>query len=164
MSRKILSRAHLVSASIGLLTIVAFWLATALSEAFAGTASVAAVKEAILYGMALLVPAMIVAAATGLQLGGRSTAPVVAAKRRRMPVIALNGLLVLVPCAIFLAGKAARLEFDAAFYAVQAVELLAGGINIALMGLNMRDGFRLTRKRRAPSPFSRSASLPSAMP
>jgi hypothetical protein len=151
MTRKSVGRAHIVAAIVAFLTIAAFWTSTALSEAFAGPETIAAVKAGILYGMTVLIPAMIVAGATGYRLGGKSAAPIVAAKRRRMPFIALNGLLVLVPCAIFLAGKAARMEFDAVFYAVQAVELVAGGVNIALMGLNMRDGFRLTRKRRAPA-------------
>ena len=150
MPRKIVSRAHIVAAIVGFVVIVSFWTATVLSEVFAGPAAVAAVKSGILIGMAVLIPALVIAGATGYRLGGKSVGPTVAAKRRRMPFIALNGLLVLVPSAIFLAGKAARLEFDAAFYAVQAVELAAGGVNIALMGFNMRDGFRLTQKRRRP--------------
>lgn len=34
--------------------------------------------------------------------------------------------------------------FDTKFYLVQAAELLAGAINLTLMGLNMRDGLRLS--------------------
>ena len=63
-----------------------------------------------------------------------------------MPVIALNGILILVPSAFFLAARAGAGQFDTAFYAVQAVELLAGAVNIALMSLNMRDGFAMTRQ------------------
>ncbi len=64
-----------------------------------------------------------------------------------MPVIAANGVLVLVPAALFLAAKARAGEFDAGFYAVQAVELAAGAVNIALLGLNMRDGMRMKPHR-----------------
>ena len=35
---------------------------------------------------------------------------------------------------------------DTRFYIVQAVELIAGGANLALMGLNILDGLRLTNR------------------
>lgn len=88
--------------------------------------------------------AMAAVGASGFRLGGRSAAPLAVAKKRRMPIIALNGLLVLVPAAFFLAYRADAGRFDAAFYFVQAVELLAGAANLALIGLNMRDGLRLS--------------------
>ena len=73
---------------------------------------------------------------------------------RRMPIIAANGLLVLIPAALFLSWKAATDEFDSAFYAVQALELVAGAVNFTLLALNMRDGLRMTGrlpKRRFPN-------------
>ncbi len=39
-------------------------------------------------------------------------------------------------------------EFDGAFYEVQALELVAGATNITLLGLNMRDGFKLKGRLR----------------
>ena len=89
-------------------------------------------------------PAMAAAGATGFCMAGRSAEPHVVRKRRRMPFIALNGLLVLVPCAVFLHARAAAAEFGEAFELVQGIELLAGAMNLTLMGLNMRDGFALT--------------------
>ena len=65
-----------------------------------------------------------------------------------MPIIAANGILVLAPAAMFLAAKAAADEFDASFCAVQAIELLAGPVNFALLGFNMRDGLKLTGRFR----------------
>ena len=63
-----------------------------------------------------------------------------------------NGILVLIPAALFLAFKARAADFDAAFYAVQALELTAGATNIVLLGLNMRDGLRIKgRLRRTKS-------------
>jgi len=53
-------------------------------------------------------------------------------------------VLVLMPCAFFLASLATKGQFTDTFYAVQAVELVAGLVNLTLMGLNIRDGFRLT--------------------
>ena len=55
-------------------------------------------------------------------------------------------MLVLIPSALFLAWKASAGAFDAAFYAVQAVELIAGAVNVTLLSLNMRDGLRMTRR------------------
>ena len=69
-----------------------------------------------------------------------------------MPVIAFNGLLILVPSAFFLAYKAGSGDFDTSFYAVQALELVAGAVNLSLIGLNIRDGLRLSgRLRRSNS-------------
>ncbi len=74
------------------------------------------------------------------------------AKIRRTQLIAANGILVLMPAAFFLAAKAKGGEFDAVFYSVQALELFAGAANIALLGLNMRDGLRMKgRFRRRPA-------------
>ena len=60
-----------------------------------------------------------------------------------MPLIAANGLLVLVPCALVLNSWASIGNFDSAFYIVQVIELLAGATNLSLMGLNVRDGLRM---------------------
>lgn len=76
----------------------------------------------------------------------------VEAKKKRMPFIAANGLLVLVPCAILLNRWAAAGSFDVSFYIVQAVELVFGAINLALMGLNVRDGLRMAGRLRAGLP------------
>ncbi|MGO9773237.1 MAG: hypothetical protein ACLPSW_27565, partial [Roseiarcus sp.] len=71
---------------------------------------------------------------------------------KRMPFIAANGVLILIPSALFLASKASAGVFDTSFYAVQALELIAGATNLTLLGLNMRDGLRLKgRLRRAPA-------------
>ena len=56
------------------------------------------------------------------------------------------------PSALFLAFKARAGELDAVFYAVQALELVAGAVNITLLGLNMRDGLRMKGR------FRRSAN------
>jgi hypothetical protein len=53
-------------------------------------------------------------------------AGLVGAKIKRMPLIAANGILILIPSALFLASKARASKFDSAFYAVQALELVAG--------------------------------------
>ena len=138
---------HPIAGVVGMATIAAFWLSTVAVEAFGGAGAVLAVKTAILWGLLLLVPAMALAGATGFRMAGRSPDPRIAAKRRRMRLIALNGLLVLVPCAVFLHARAAVGDFGTTFALAQGVELLAGATNLALMGLNMRDGFALTGRR-----------------
>ncbi|WP_223475825.1 hypothetical protein [Oricola indica] len=141
-------RIHAVAGALALATITLFWTSTVASELFGSAAQIAAVKTGVLYGLAILVPAMAVAGGTGFSLGAKWRGPVVARKRTRMKIIAATGILVLVPSAIFLAMKAGQGEFDTAFMVVQAVELVAGASNIALLGLNMRDGLAMRRPKR----------------
>ncbi len=142
---------HLVAGTLAILTIATFWLSTALSELFASQATVVAVKTAIPWGFLLLIPALAAAGGSGFALAkGRRGGPI-GAKVRRMPYIAANGLLILIPAALYLAAKARAAEFDSLFYAVQALELCMGAVNIALLSLNMRDGLRLSGRRRRGS-------------
>jgi hypothetical protein len=143
---------HPIAGAIALLTIVTFWLSTALSELFGSEATTIAVKTAIPWGFLILVPAMAAAGGTGFALAGKRRAGLVGVKVRRMPFIALNGVLILIPAALFLAIKAQAGEFDPIFYMVQALELAAGATNITLLGLNMRDGLKMKgRLHRRPA-------------
>ena len=99
----------------------------------------------------MLIPALMAAGASGFALSKGRRAGLVGAKVKRMPLIAANGILVLIPSALFLAHKAAAAEFDNTFYAVQALELAAGAANIALLGLNMRDGLKMKGRLRRQS-------------
>lgn len=137
---------HPIAGIIAFLTILVFWTSTVVVELGGDETAIAAVKLRILWGLAVLIPAIALAGASGFKLGGKSPHPVVAAKRWRMPFIALNGIAVLVPCAILLQQRAAAGQFDQIFTVVQAVELIAGAINLTLIGLSIRDGFRLTRR------------------
>lgn len=144
------TKIHAAAGAIALLMVSAFWLSTVVSEMFGGAGAIAAVKAGVLYGMVVLIPAMAIAGASGFSLGRGWKSPAVLGKKRRMKIIAGNGLLILLPCAFFLAGRAQAGQFDGVFLAVQAVELAAGAVNIALLSLNMRDGLRL-RSRSAPN-------------
>lgn len=139
-------RVHAAAGGIGFLMIFLFWTSTAISELFAGHETIAAVKALIMQGMFILIPAMVIVGGSGMAMGRRRKDALTRAKRKRMPVIALNGLLILLPAAWFLAGKAAAGEFDSTFYAVQVVELIAGAANLTMMGLNIRDGLKITGK------------------
>jgi hypothetical protein len=77
----------------------------------------------------LLIPALAVAGGSGFVLAKGHRAGLIGAKAKPMPLIAANGILVLIPAALFLASKARAGEFDAMFYVVQALELAAGAVN-----------------------------------
>lgn len=139
---------HPVSGAVALLTIATFWFSTAVSELFGSEATIVAVKTAIPWGFLLLVPALAAAGGSGVALSRGHRGGLIGTKLRRMPVIAANGILILIPAALFLAHKARQGEIDAIFYTVQAAELLAGAVNITLLGLNMRDGLRMTGRLR----------------
>ena len=134
---------HPLAGALALLTIATFWLSTVLTELFAPQAVVVAVKSAIPWGFLLLIPALMVTGGSGFALAKERRGGLVGTKIKRMPLIAGNGLLVLIPSALFLAFKAKDGAFDGVFYAVQALELVAGATNIVLLGLNMRDGLRM---------------------
>ena len=145
------TKIHAFAGALALLTICIFWGATAITELFGDASAIAAVKNGILAGMLVLVLSMAIAGASGFSLGKGWRSPAVARKKLRMKIIAANGVLVLVPSAVFLAGKAGAGEFDMTFAAVQAIELIAGAVNITLLSLNMRDGLALRRKPARPT-------------
>jgi len=143
---------HPVAGALALVTIATFWLSTALTELFASQTVVTLVKATIPWGFLLLIPALMAAGGSGFALAAKRRGGIIGTKIRRMPLIAANGVLVLIPAALFLASKARAAEFDTGFYAVQALELAAGAANIALLGLNMRDGLKMKgRLRRRPA-------------
>lgn len=144
-------RIHPIAGALALLTILTFWLSTVLSELLGSEVAVTAVKTTIPWGFFLLVPALAAAGGSGAALSKGRRGGLVGRKLRRMPFIAANGIMVLIPAALFLAHKARLGEFDGVFYAVQAIELVAGAGNLTLLSLNLRDGLKMTgRLRRRP--------------
>jgi hypothetical protein len=137
---------HAIAGGSAMLIVASFWTSTLVSEIFMDQSAVAAVKQWIVYGLFLLVPCMAATGGSGFVLGKMRKGPLVEVKKKRMAIIGANGLLLMIPAAIFLNGKAAGGEFDAMFYAVQAVELLVGALQLTLMGMNFRDGLRLAGK------------------
>jgi hypothetical protein len=129
--------------ALGLISL--FFLGTVSSELFGTPEQVAWVKAWILRLIPLLVVLMAGAGAMGNLAARGWDAPEVRRKKLRMAAVAANGLLVLIPCAWVLERWAAAGEFGGAFYAVQALELVAGATNITLLSLNFRDGRRLAR-------------------
>ena len=136
-----IERLHPLAGAPALATILAFWLSSAFSELFASLETVASVKRAILWAMPALILLLMLTGASGFRLSP------IKPKLFRMKIVAANGLLVLLPSAVFLDRLAASGRFDALFYSVQGLELAVGGINLALMALNVRDGLALKGRR-----------------
>lgn len=145
------TRAHAIAGAMALFIILCFWTSTVISELLLTNQAVALVKLGVMYGMIVLVPAMMLAGATGMTLGKTRSGEIVTRKKKRMPVIALNGVIILIPSAIFLYWKSSAGEFDSAFYIAQGGELIAGLANIALIAMSMRDGLTLSGRIRAGS-------------
>lgn len=145
MKRKI----HAAAAFLSLFLIASFWLSTVTSEFFMSKLAVAHVKEAIAFALFLLVPSIAITGATGFSMGGKGRSPALINKRRRTPVIAGTGILILLPAAIFLCLRAQAGLFDETFYWVQGLELMAGASNMILISLNIRDGLRLSNQRQS---------------
>lgn len=131
-----------------LILIAGFWLATILSELSGRVPFIVAVKTAIPWGLLLLVPALAAVGGSGLALSQGRRDGLTGIKLARMPWIAANGILVPIPSALFLAWKAGHCRLDAAFHAVQVLELTAGALNVTPLARNMRDGLRMTGRLR----------------
>ena len=156
MSRPMIVRVHLAAAVGAVVVIVTFLISSAVTELIGTAGEVHALRHDIMLGLPLLIACLVTAALTGRRLGGRSKAPVVRRKQRRMTLIAALGVAVLVPCAVVLNYRAMG--------ALEITELVAGGLNLTLLGLNFRDGRALTRRRRTARQrrTARAASAPAA--
>ncbi len=140
-----INKIHPVAAIIATLCIATFFTSTILVELFGSHESIAMVKSLIVVpGLFILVPAIAAAGGTGFVLAKNRKGRLLESKKRRMPFIAANGLLILMPAAIFLDQWATSDSFNTSFYFVQALELAAGAVNLTLMGANIRDGFKMT--------------------
>lgn len=138
---------HRISAITATMCIALFFSSTVIVELFGSLDSIALVKSLIVFpGLFILVPAIAITGGTGFALAKERKGRLVEAKKKRMPIIGANGVLVLLPSAIFLDQWAASGAFDTKFYLLQGLELIAGVVNLALMSLNMRDGLRLGGK------------------
>jgi hypothetical protein len=140
---------HAFAGTLAMVLVASFWTSTVVAEMLLGPAAVVAVKLAIAkYGLVCLAASMAVAGGSGFAISRARTGRLIAQKKRRMPVLGANGLLVMIPAAIYLAVKATAGEFDARFYAVQGIELVVGVVQLTLMGKNFAAGLRLSGRLR----------------
>jgi hypothetical protein len=144
-----LKRIHLLASIIATLTIATFSISTILVELFGSHQAIASLKSLIVMpGLFILVPALAATGGSGFALSKNRTGRLVETKKKRMPFIAINGLFILIPAAILLDRWASAGAFDTLFFIVQAAELVAGAVNLTLMGFNMRDGLRMSGRLR----------------
>ena len=147
MNRNTLRKIHAAAGAGAFLFVASFWSSTVFSELFGSHETVAAVKQTIVYALFGLIACMATVGATGTKMGGKSKHAAIAAKRRRMPFIAANGTLILLPCALFLNSRAAAGQFDSVFYIIQSIELIAGAANLTLLAMSMKDGFSIRKPK-----------------
>ncbi|EAS44956.1 hypothetical protein [Photobacterium profundum] len=139
-----MKRIHKTAAIIAFLLIVSFFSSSLLTDIFGDYDAISQVKNTILYSVGLLVIAMMTTGITANKLYGAKAQGALAVKQKRMKVAAANGVVILIPAAIFLARWSAAGQFDSVYWTVQAIELIAGATNAILLGLNIRDGIRLS--------------------
>ena len=136
---------HRVAALLATACIAVFLISSITVELVGSFAAIAQVKNLIVCpGLFILVPAIAITGATGFSLAKNRSGRLIETKKKRMPIIGANGLLILLPAAIYLDYLASNGTFGTTFYLVQGLELLAGTINLSLMSLNIRDGLRLS--------------------
>ncbi len=142
------TRLHGVVGFLAVAIMTTFFLSSTIVELIGNEEAVALVKRMIVYGLFILIPVMIVTGISGRAITGARQGRLIKTKMKRMIFIGLNGLAVLLPCAIVLDRLAASGTFDPIFYSLQTVEFLAGAVNMGLMGMNIRDGLLLSGRLR----------------
>lgn len=146
MSRKNIKQLHIASALTSTLVVATFQAATVMTEAFGDLDDIQMIKLFILVGLPILIPAMISTGITGNALKrtyGTHSSPLLLVKMQRMKWAALNGVFVLIPCAVFLYNKAMANELDVLFWTVQIIEIIAGMTNLLILIANARIGRQL---------------------
>jgi hypothetical protein len=150
---------HRLSAVCALAILSSFWTATLVSELLLDVQAVVATKRSIALGLVLLMPCMAALNFSGARITGARNGPLIARKRRILRIMGANAALVLVPCALCLFWLSRDGSLGVAFYAVQAIELLAGAVNVTLLLVNVRAGLQLAGRLR-PRPRRQTANGP----
>lgn len=143
MKRSSLVIVHLVATAVATVTISAFFSFSLIAEFIGEDMLIRQVKTAILYCLPVHMVAMPMLAKSGNKLAGHSKNPIIVRKMRRMKLIAFNGLM-LISLAIYLYYRATYAAIDGTFMSVQIVELCFGAFNLGLIGLNIKDGLKLS--------------------
>lgn len=144
--QRALALVHKRAGFAALTLISSFFAASLLVEIFGTAAQIATVKQGIVYALGVLIPLMAATGLSGRALArGRPHDTLLRAKQRRMRLMALNAVLILIPLAVTLNIMAQRHDFSLTFALLQALELLAGALNVTLMIRNIRDGCALAR-------------------
>lgn len=143
MKRTSIIKVHIVATVVAMITIFSFFTASLYAELVNDEALIVATKTVIFYCLPLMIFAMPTLAFTGNLLAGSSRSALIKTKRRRMKIIAINGLM-LVTLAVFLFIRARSGQLDSLFLSAQCLELLLGVVNFVLLSLNARVGWVLS--------------------
>ncbi|WP_339310910.1 hypothetical protein [Paenibacillus sp. FSL M7-0896] len=142
-----MKKLHAFASIISFLCISSFLISTIIVDLFCSYETIAILKSLIvLPGLIVLIPAIALTGATGFRISRGRKGKIIEKKKKRMPFIALIGILIMIPSAILLNMWASAGEFGTKFWWVQLIEVVGGGVNLFLMSINMKDGFVLTGK------------------
>jgi hypothetical protein len=155
MKRKTLVRIHAIASAIAMMTIATFFVSSLVAEINGDVTFIKNVKEAILYSLPVLLVVMPLLGITGNKLAGKSRNPIVLTKRKRMRFVFVNGIT-LITLACFLYYRSHYQTIDDIFLTAQITEFALGLTNMALIGLNIRSGFRLSGRLKKHKPMERS--------
>lgn len=145
MKRKTVVTAHFVATIIAGITIVTFFSLSLVAEIKGDIQFIKSVKTFILYALPVMVIAMPMLKVTGDKLAGKSTNPIILAKKKRMRLMIVNGV-VLITLAVFLYYRSHFHEIDPVFVIAQIAEFGFGLGNLTLIVLNARSGLQLSGK------------------
>lgn len=139
---------HAAAGTLALLLVASFLGASLYAELMMDEALIAETKRLILLGVCLLIPAMAATGGSGFALAKGRIGGIVEAKKRRMRILAGNGLVVMLPSAIWLHMLASAGNFGTQFLVVQAMEFAGALLQLYLLGRNFRDGLKLSGRLR----------------
>jgi hypothetical protein len=151
MNKKSLIVVHLTATAVATITIGSFLTFSVLAELLGELEFIRFVKLNIVRSLPVLLIAMPALGISGVKLAGKSKNPLVITKLKRMKIIGLNGIL-LILLALFLFYRIKNHGMDTLFLMAQVVELLLGGINLILIGLNLKAGLELSGKLKKVHP------------
>ena len=143
---------HAAAGTLAMVLVTAFLTSTVYAELSLDEVLITETKRLILYGICLLIPAMAITGGSGFSLARGRVGGIVDTKKKRMRFIAANGLLVMLPSAVWLHMQASEGHFGASFFAVQGIEIVGGLLQLYLLGRNFRDGLKLSGRLRRAKP------------
>lgn len=147
MKRIKIVRIHIFATIIAMLTISSFFSFSLIAELMGDHLFIQRVKTVILYALPILIISMPMLAVSGKKLAGNSKNPLITKKMKRMKFIAFNGFI-LISLAIYLYYHTNYKVIDNTFLYFQIAELLFGAINLSLMGMNVKDGLKLSGRNK----------------
>src|SRR4030066_1291579 len=107
------SKIHLAAGMSATLLIAVFFSSTVIVELFGSHVAIRTMKHLIVFpGVFILVPAIAATGVTGFVLSKTIHGRLVDKKKKRMPFIVANGILILLPSAIYLDRLAPANTFD----------------------------------------------------